>query len=278
MKPRVVLPGTFTRGLAVYWASVEKPSFESVTSGWLEPPQPRNSAAPDAPECLRGLVEAEVEGVADWGRLSAGPSSTSRARRWCPRARRRGAARSCLVSSVPNSPVITLSGVIARPPQGVVRPGPVSAGIVCGGDCAAAPGARASTTRAETAAEALRSTDASLWRARFRDNQAGTVPAALAHAVPRDLGSTTAAGPRRGTGGGLAWQKQGSSSDGARTSPAARRRDSRSSTRPFSTGEGSGGRQDRVVRGGAAHSPRRRPRRLLAAAREPGSDERAPGG
>ena len=45
-KARVVLPGGSTRGLAVYSASVEKPSAESVTSRWLEPPQPRNSRGP----------------------------------------------------------------------------------------------------------------------------------------------------------------------------------------------------------------------------------------
>ena len=46
----MVLPGGSTRGLAMYSASVEKPSAESVTSRWLEPPQPRNSRGPQTRE------------------------------------------------------------------------------------------------------------------------------------------------------------------------------------------------------------------------------------
>jgi hypothetical protein len=48
-KARVVLPGGSMRGLAVYSASVEKPSAEIVTSRWLEPPHPRNSRGPHVP-------------------------------------------------------------------------------------------------------------------------------------------------------------------------------------------------------------------------------------
>src|SRR5581483_6349420 len=45
-KPRVVRPGTWPFGRARYSASLEKPCGVIVTSGWLDPPQPRNSAVP----------------------------------------------------------------------------------------------------------------------------------------------------------------------------------------------------------------------------------------
>ena len=47
--PRVVVPGR-VRGRAIYSVSVENPWGETVTSGWLDPPHPRN--------CLRPQVRA----------------------------------------------------------------------------------------------------------------------------------------------------------------------------------------------------------------------------
>ena len=74
--------------------------------------------APDAVAPVERLVQPEVERVAAGCRTRAGPSSTSRAPRSCPAARRTAPSRSSCSSSVPNSPVITLSGVIARPAAG----------------------------------------------------------------------------------------------------------------------------------------------------------------
>ena len=44
-KPRVVWPWRWSLEFARYCASVEKPLGDTVTSGWLEPPQPRNSGS-----------------------------------------------------------------------------------------------------------------------------------------------------------------------------------------------------------------------------------------
>ncbi len=138
------------RGVAVYCASVEKPSAETVTSRWLEPPQPRNSRGPQVrePQCSgsyspRSRV-CRLLPVSGWSqqyltRIAVVPRGTSN-----------GTITKLLLSSVPNSPVITLSGVIAAPLQGV------ASGAAC------ADPAGTSRASATSAGRSTRSTGASL--------------------------------------------------------------------------------------------------------------------
>ena len=77
------LAGRPMRGFATYSASLENPSSEMVTSGWLEPPHPRNCSVPKTSPDAR-LPEPEVE---RWRscRSRACPSNTSRAPRGAAR-------------------------------------------------------------------------------------------------------------------------------------------------------------------------------------------------